>query len=253
MTYCLAIQVQSGIVFAADSRTNAGVDHVSTYSKIYAFSLAGDRVVVLLSSGNLATTQSVVNHLHRELTSRTAQQSLKSIEHMFDIAQHVGEVSCAVQSRHQGEETNEAVNMQAHFILGGQIAGQPPEIYLIYPQGNYISASNAKPYLQVGETKYGKPILDRIIRPETSLEDAARCALISLDSTARSNVSVGPPFELIFYRTETCTIQEHIVLEGDSPLYAAFRNSWSDGLKNAFKGLPRFEWESRDQARGTES
>ncbi|MFQ5436321.1 MAG: peptidase, partial [Anaerolineae bacterium] len=136
-----------------------------------------------------------------------------------------------------------SINMEAHFILGGQIAGQQHEIYLIYPQGNYISASVTKPYLQIGETKYGKPILDRIITPQTKLEDAARCALVSLDSTMRSNVSVGAPFELTLYRHNSFKIDRHLVLEQDTPLYTSFQKCWNEGLSRAFDKLPRFDWE----------
>ena len=133
--------------------------------------------------------------------------------------------------------------MEASFIIGGQIAGQPHDIYLVYPEGNYINASDTNPFLQIGELKYGKPILDRIITRDTTLEDAARCALVSLDSTMRSNVSVGPPVELSFYVKDALQLQRRIVMDTSSEFYTQVRECWSAGLKEAFKGLPRFAWE----------
>jgi putative proteasome-type protease len=243
MTYCVAIKVESGLVFASDSRTNAGMDHISSYSKMYAFSLGDDRSLVLLNSGNLATTQGVINHIRHDLYEQEADKNLKSFKHMFDVADYVGELNRHVQGRDNCVPQQEGVNLEASFILGGQIGGEEQEIYLIYPEGNYISVSPSKPYLQIGETKYGKPILDRIITPETSLEDAARCALVSLDSTMRSNLSVGPPFELAMCRKDKFQIENHLTLDTESPLYQAMTQGWSNGLKDAFGQLPRFEWE----------
>ena len=242
MTYCLAIKLDSGLVFASDTRTNAGMDQISSYSKVYAFTSGEERTFVLLSSGNLATTQGVVNHIRHDLYD-LKKNKLNNFKHMFDVAEYIGELSRHVQGRDRKVPKQESVNLEASFILGGQIGKDEYEIFLIYPEGNYICVSPTKPYLQIGETKYGKPILDRIITPETTLEDAARCALVSLDSTMRSNLSVGPPFELLIYRKDEFQIAHHITLDIESPLYQAMTQGWSDGLKDAFRKLPRFEWE----------
>ena len=244
MSYCLSIKLNTGMVFASDSRTNAGVDHISSYSKMHVFDGFNDRLFVLLGVGNLGTSQAVLNFLLRDLENPQAERSLSKVEYMFDAAQYVGDLSCQVQERHGNATSQSRVNLEASFILGGQIQGKAHETYLIYPEGNYISASATQPYLQIGETKYGKPILDRIITPQTSLEEAARCSLVSLDSTMRSNLSVGPPIELCIYQEGSLAIAHYRSLDFDSPFYQALQASWKDGLKKAFDGLPRFDWES---------
>lgn len=247
MTYCLAIKVNSGLILASDSRTNAGVDYVSTYSKMHVFGKPGERFFVLLTAGNLATSQAVVNTLKRDLDDPAAPVSLNSVEYLFDAAHYIGAVSHRVQQEHADALKQTGASAEASFILGGQIRGKAHDIYLVYPQGNYIAASQETPYLQIGESKYGKPILDRVITPETSLEDAARCALVSLDSTMRSNISVGPPLELAFYRKDTLAMERHLTLEANSPLIRRIQRRWNDGLRRAFNGLSRFEWEPKDE------
>jgi len=246
VTYCVAVRVSSGLVLASDSRTNAGVDYVFTYSKMHVFSHPGERLFVLLTAGNLGTTQAVVNRIQRDFDDPDAKCSLDSVDYLFEAAHYVGNISREVQEEH-GEALRKAkVNPEASFIIGGQIKGQPHDIYQIYPQGNYITASPATPYLQIGETKYGKPILDRIIDPQTSLADAARCSLVSLDSTMRANISVGPPLELAIYTKDELELTRHSTLTLNSPLYRSLQKQWNEGLKRAFKRLPRFDWESHD-------
>lgn len=242
MTYCLAIKVKQGIVFASDSRTNAGVDYISTYSKMYTFDLPDDRVLVLLASGNLATTQAVVNFIKRDIES-DAKVNLKNVHYLYEAADYIGGLSQEYQRAHGEALDKSGISAEASFILGGQIHGHAQEIYLVYPQGNYISASEDTPYLQVGETKYGKPILDRIIRTDTTLEDSARCALVSLDSTMRSNISVGPPVELAICEVDDLRISRYLTLDLSTPFYTAMQKSWNDGLRRAFNRLPRFDWE----------
>lgn len=244
MSYCLSIKLKSGIVFASDSRTNAGVDQVSSYSKMHVFDTFNDRLFVLLSVGNLGTTQAVLNFVLRDLENPQAERSLRKVDYLFDAAQYIGDLNLQVQERHGSAMQQSTANLEASFILGGQIEGKPHETYLIYPEGNYINASPTHPYLQIGETKYGKPILDRIITPEASLDDAARCALVSLDSTMRSNLSVGPPVELSIYREGSLEISHYMMLDLESPLYQDLQARWKDGLKKAFDELPRFDWES---------
>ena len=243
MTYCLAIKVNSGMVFASDSRTNAGMDHINTYSKMYAFGMPGERCFVLLSAGNLATTQAVVNLIERDI-ERQENLNLNTVAHLFEAADYVGNLSCKVQRRHSSASQRGGVNLETTFILGGQIGTQPHELLLIYPEGNYISTPPSKPYLQIGEIKYGKPILDRIVRPETSLGDAARCSLVSLDSTMRSNVSVGAPFELAIYKANSLRLEHRMVLDVDNPLYLDVQQIWNKALIDGINALPQFEWET---------
>ncbi|WP_045223676.1 proteasome-type protease [Methyloterricola oryzae] len=243
MTYCLAIKVNDGLVLASDSRTHAGVDYASVYSKMHRFELHNDRYMVLLSAGSLATTQAVVNFIRRDLTNPGALSSLNTAAYLFDAAAYVGEISVRVQEQHWSAMQRAGFVSDATFILGGQIQGQPHEIYLIYPQGNYITASPDTPYLQIGETKYGKPILDRMACPGTTLEDAARCALVSLDSTMRSNISVGPPLEVSIYRRDTFTNGHYLSLDTNCPFYADMQKQWNEGIRHAFGMLPRFDWE----------
>ena len=197
MTYCLAIRVDEGLIFASDSRTNAGADHVSTFSKMHTFEQPGERVMCLLSAGNLATTQAVLRNIRRD-NERGKGPRLDSVRDLAEAAEYVGQLSRNEQRKHGGEgQPKEGFSPEATFILGGQIKGRQHQIYLVYPEGNYISATLQTPYLQIGELKYGKPILDRIVREGISLEVAARCALVSMDSTMRSNATVGPPVELL--------------------------------------------------------
>jgi putative proteasome-type protease len=210
---------------------------------MYRFELHSDRLIVMLAAGSLATTQAVMNHIRRDLENPGAMCSLNTVSYLFDAAAYAGEVSVRVQEQHWSAMNKSGFSAEASFILGGQIQGHPQEIYLIYPQGNYITASPDTPYLQIGETKYGKPILDRMTTPGTSLEDAARCALVSLDSTMRSNISVGPPLELAIYRRDSFAIEHYLNLDTLSPFYAGMQRQWSEGIKAAFNMLPRFDWE----------
>jgi putative proteasome-type protease len=249
MTYCLAIKVMEGVVFASDSRSNAGVDYVSVYSKMHSFGVPGERSFILLTAGNLATTQAVVNLIHRDLDNPRARRGLNKAKYLHDAANYVGELSVEVQERHADALKQSGNSAQASFILGGQIKGRPPNVYRIYPEGNCITASPETPYLQIGESKYGKPILDRLVTSGMSLEDAARCALVSIDSTIRSNVSVGPPLELTIYRNDALAPGHHMTLKLNSPLYTAIQKNWGNGIKQAFQKLPRFDWEPQPPAR----
>lgn len=245
MTYCLAIAVNKGLVFASDSRTNAGVDYVTTYSKMQVFVWPDERMCVLLTSGNLATSQAVMNIIRDDLEDPKAKFNLRKGRHLHEVAHYVGQLSQKEQRQHADAMSKSGSSSEASFILGGQIAGHPPEIFLIYPQGNYISASPETPYLQIGENKYGKPILDRVITPNTTLEDAARCALVSLDSTIRSNISVGPPVELAIHTADVIEEPYYLKLTLNSPMYKSLQKQWNEGLRRAFNRLPRFEWEKK--------
>lgn len=243
MTYCLAIKVNDGLVLASDSRTNAGVDYIRTYSKMHTFCWQHDRVVVILTAGNLATTQAVINQVKFDLEKQDSEFNLRKATHLFEIARYIGRLSQEEQRQHSEAMESSGGDAAANFIIGGQITSQEHEIFHVYPEGNYISASMETPYLQLGETKYGKPILDRIVSAGTLLEDAARCALVSLDSTMRSNVSVGPPLELCVYRKDSLDDPVHLDLDTASPFYKAVQKQWNEGLRKAFQRLPRFDWE----------
>jgi len=246
MTYCLAIRVNEGLVFAADTRTSAGVDDVRTYPKLHTFEFPGTAAFVLLSAGNLATTQAVLAAIKRDDEERGAPLALSRMRHLYDAAEYVGQLSLRAQKQVAAESQHSGVDFRTTLILGGQIRGEEPGLYLIYPEGNCIATSPDSPYFQIGESKYGKPILDRIVRPETRLNDAARCALVSLDSTMRSNVSVGPPLDLAMLPAGAFAIAHKLRLDVDTPFYARLRESWARSLEAGIRQLPRFEWEAAD-------
>jgi len=241
MTYCLAINTDDGLIFCSDSRTNAGFDNISSYSKMHTFVWPGERVLVLLSAGNLATTQAVVKRLNADLNKAT-QPNLRSVANMHEAADYVASVSVDVQKL-QTQRDGSNTTYEATFILGGQIGNSTPETLLIYAQGNYINESNEHPFLQIGEIKYGKPILDRVIKRNTQLEAAARCALVSMNSTIRSNLTVGPPVDLLIYNKNQLHIGQQLALVEDDPFAKSIAQSWSAGLVQALENLPRFSWE----------
>ncbi len=243
MTYCLAINVNEGLIFCSDSRTNAGTDNVSVYSKMHTFTWPGERSFVLLSAGNLATTQAVVKKLRGDVVNGLLP-NLKSVETLQEATDYVGVVSTWMQKQQAGRDTANT-NFEATFIFGGQIGKAIPETFLVYPQGNYIHESSEHPFLQIGEAKYGKPILDRVIKRSLALERAARCALVSMNSTVRSNVTVGPPVELLLYQRDTLVEGRRCVYQEDNPFARQLAEQWNAGLMQALENLPRFPWETR--------
>ena len=234
MTYCVAISVADGIVFASDSRTNAGADQISTYSKMHRFGGDGQRAFTLLACGNLATTQSVVAQIERDIGSR-ADVNLLNAPDLPAAAEYVGKLSIDEQHKHRGSED---FAPEASFILGGQVRGGPPRIAQIYAEGNFVGASESMPFLQIGEVKYGKPILDRIITSATSLDAALKCALVSMDSTMRSNATVGPPVEYLVYRADSFGAGIHNRLPEDDDYLLGLRRAWSENIRTAFDKLP---------------
>jgi putative proteasome-type protease len=243
MTYCVAIQVNDGLVFASDTRTSAGVDDVRTYNKMHVFAFPGERVLIVLSAGNLATTHGILAQARRDIDNPQAPMSLRTAAAMYDAAEYLGSVSTRAQKDTAVQSQYGGVDLRVTLILGGQIRGEAPALYLIYPEGNCIGSSPETPYLQLGESKYGKPILDRIIRPEVSLEDAARCALVSLDSTMKSNLSVGPPLDLAILRRDALSITHKLRLDVDTPYLANLREAWGRHIADALRSLPKFDWE----------
>ena len=241
MTYCIAINTDQGLVFCSDSRTNAGFDNVSTYSKMHTFVWPGERTLVLLSSGNLATTQLVIKRIWNDIET-AAPVNLRTAPNMLLAADYIASISATVQKQHVERDTANT-NFESTFILGGQIGTDRTETMMIYPQGNYIHESEGHPFLQIGEVKYGKPILDRIIKRNTPLAQAARCALVSMNSTIRSNLTVGPPVDLMIYRKDALDFGQRMSLTENDPFAKQLRESWNQGLVQALESLPNFPWE----------
>ncbi len=236
MTYCLAAIVDDGLVFVSDSRTNAGIDQLGIFSKMHAFTMMEGRFFTLLSAGNLATTQEVVARVHRDIREG-GETSLASVTRIRDAADYIGRISRSIQDKFPEEKRETGFSPDADFIFGGKVGDAPHALFHIYSQGNYVSPTSLAPFVQIGEQKYGKPILDRIIAADTPLETAALCGLVSMDSTMRSNASVGPPIELMIYRAAPGT-HSHIVYPEDDPYLRRIREAWAENLRLAFERLP---------------
>ena len=234
MTYCLAMRLNEGLLFLADTRTNAGVDNVGTYRKLHVIAPSPDRVFVLQSAGSLATTQEVLDRIERDLTSPGEHGNLGSVQHLFEAALYIGKVSREVVAAHR-EALGSAAT--ATFILGGQIAGERPDIILLYPEGNYIKASETLPFLQIGETKYGKFLLEVAAHEHVGIEAAAKIALSSMLSTARANISVGPPYDLGIYRNGSLVLEQRRI-EADAPYLDKLQEVWATHMLGAIDQLP---------------
>ncbi|MCP9884790.1 20S proteasome subunit A/B [Synechococcus sp. ATX 2A4] len=247
MTYCVGFLLKEGLVMCADSRTNAGVDYISSYRKLHVFQPAPDRLFILLAAGNLATTQAILNWIRRDLNAaadgRPAGPDLLTCSHLFEAAAYIGRLSVAVQNENESALKQVGASGEATFILGGQIAGHDHGLYRIYAQGNAIMATPETPFLQIGESKYGKPPLDVVGHYEMSLEDATRLCLISQVITRRSNLTVGPPFEVALYPRNSLAISQHLRLERGSKLLGEMARIWADSQREALSSLPRLPWE----------
>jgi putative proteasome-type protease len=240
MTYCVAMRLDAGIVFLADSRTNAGVDQISTFRKMTVFEQSGERVLVLLSAGNLAITQAVRQILcERAVPDETSVWSVKS---MFDAVRSVGAALREVHARDAAALQEFGIEFNASFILGGQIRGERPRLFQVYSAGNYIEATQENSYFQIGEAKYGKPIIDRVIQPSTTLDEAAKCALISMDSTLRSNISVGMPLDLLVYEADALRVTKFVQVDASNQYMGMIRNAWGARLKQVFSEIPDPTW-----------
>lgn len=237
MTYCVAVRNDAGLVFLSDSRTNAGVDQISTFRKMHTFEVPGERVMVLLTGGNLAISQSVASGLRVQMQNH-GEKSLATAPNMFSAAKLVGEAVRKVYERDAEALKNFNVEFNVSLIFGGQIKGEEPRLFNVYSAGNFIEATDETPFFQIGESKYGKPILDRVINKELSLDEVAKCCLISMDSTIKSNLSVGLPLNLLCYDRDALTISRHKQIDGKDPYFASIRDRWAEQLRKVFNDLP---------------
>ena len=240
MTYCVGIKVNEGMVFASDRRTNAGLDNFNSYTKMYVHN-GIDRNIVILTSGNLATSQAVFNSISKDLEDPTNGNNLNNLYNLNEIAKYIGRLT--VQHSSPDGINQVTLELGSTFIVGGHIKDQESDLYLIYPQGNFIKSSEFKPYFVIGEIKYGKPILDRVVKSDTYLGDAARCALISMDSTMKADLSVGPPIDLLVYKNNLSKVVYHQSLEINDEDYQYISKQWEKGIFEIFKSFDRFKWE----------
>lgn len=245
MTYCLGMLLRQGLVMVSDSRTNAGIDHISTFRKMRVWEQPGERTLLLATAGNLAISQSVAHFITEGLVlpGQERRSTMSNVRNLFEAAQLIGE---AIRTVHKIDgsrlEAKDGGGFNISCLLGGQIAGEAPRLFLIYSAGNFIEATPDTPYFQIGETKYGKPILDRALSDDLALEQAVKLALISMDSTLRSNLSVGLPLDLVLYRTDALTLDLHRKIDETDPYFNAIRQQWSAALKAAFAALPDPVW-----------
>lgn len=242
MTYCVAMLLDTGLVFLSDSRTNAGVDQISTFRKTSVFERPGERVLVLQTSGNLAIAQSVSSILRERIAAGGDTPHLLNAPNLFEAARCVGDALREVHRRDATALRDFGFEFNSALTLGGQIHGEAPRLFSIYAAGNFIEATPDTTYFQIGESKYGKPIIDRVIRRSSSLNEATKCALVSMDSTIRSNLSVGPPLDLVVLRRDQFAIARHMSIDGDNPYFQNIRGAWGDALRHAFTALPDPDW-----------
>lgn len=241
MTYCVAIMIDVGIVFASDSRTNAGIDNVSIFRKMRTFERAGERALVIVNSGNLAITQATINQLEQAIR-RNIEPNLMSVYSMYEVAELIGIALREVRLRDGSYLSENNVDGNANFIVGGQIAGETQRLFLVYSEGNFIEATPETPYFQIGEVKYGKPIIDRVIRADTCLNDAIKCVLVSFDSTMRSNLSVGMPIDMACYNRDSLQLNQIHRFDDQDNYMQRLHQRWGEGVRRAFAQLPNFEW-----------
>jgi len=244
MTYCIGIKLDAGLVFLSDSRTNAGVDQISTYRKMMVYEKPGDRFMVLLSAGNLSISQSVREILQVEKLDNGDLPPLTiwNAASMFDVARVLGSAVRRVYEQDAKALHQAGVDFNASFILGGQIRGEPMRLFLVYSAGNFIEATRETCYFQVGESKYGKPVLDRMVTPATALDEAAKCALVSMDSTLKSNLSVGLPLDLLVYENNRFQTDRIVCIDEQNPYFQMIRGTWGHKLRQVFESLEDPQW-----------
>ena len=249
MTYCVAVKLNAGLVFLSDSRTNAGLDNISTFRKMIVYEKPGDRFMVLLSAGNLSISQSVREILQVEqLRDRKDPENADPItiwnaKSMFDAARVLGSAIRRVYHRDAEALKKADVDFNVSLVLGGQIRGEGMRLFQVYSAGNFIEATDETPYFQLGESKYGKPVLDRVLTPETPLAEAAKCVLVSMDSTIKSNLTVGLPLDLVVYEANTFKSDKIVCIDSDNPYYRMMHNSWGQKLREVFDSIEDPVWD----------
>jgi putative proteasome-type protease len=242
MTYCVAMSLDAGMIFASDSRTNAGVDQVGRFSKMRVFAREGDRIIVTLSSGNLSMTQSALNILDQRARSGDNHQQLWNATSMFDVARLVGDALREVKTRDGPYLLQNNIDSHSNFIVGGQVRGEPPRLFEVYSEGNFIEATPDTCYFQIGESKYGKPVIDRVVTRATGLQEATKCTIVSFDSTMRSNISVGLPIDLAVYETDSLKLKLQKRIEESDAYFRMVHTQWGEGLRRVFAELPNPDW-----------
>jgi putative proteasome-type protease len=241
MTYCVAMSLDAGMIFASDSRTNAGVDHIARFSKMRVFARDADRVIVMLSSGNLSVTQNAINLLEQQMHEGQAQHIWNAAS-MFQVARMLGDALREVRARDGPYMAENHIDASANFIVGGQIHDEAPRLFEVYSEGNFIEATPDTCYFQIGESKYGKPVIDRVVHRGTSLLDATKCTIVSFDSTMRSNISVGLPIDLLVYETGSLKVALQRRIQEFDPYFQLVHHQWGEGLRRVFAQLPDPDW-----------
>ncbi|NRF68432.1 proteasome-type protease [Aquincola sp. S2] len=249
MTYCIGIRLNAGLVFLSDSRTNAGMDQISTYRKMMIYEKPGDRFMVMLSAGNLSISQSVREILQVEKIDRGPEQPALTIwnaDSMFDATRVLGAAVRRVYDQDGPSLKATGVDFNASMIFGGQIKGEAMRMFLVYSAGNFIEATRETCFFQIGESKYGKPILDRVLTPTTPLDEAAKCALVSMDSTLKSNLSVGLPLDLLVYQEGRLESSDHVCIDDRNPYFQMIHSTWGQRLREVFEGIDDPRWDGGD-------
>ncbi len=244
MTYCVGIKLDAGLVFLSDSRTNAGLDQISTFRKMMVYEKPGDRFMVLLSAGNLSISQSVREILQVEQidNGKGAPITIWNATSMFDAVRVLGSAVRRVYDQDGASLKEAGIDFNASMILGGQIAGEAMRMFLVYSAGNFIEATRETCYFQVGESKYGKPVLDRMITPQTPLDEASKCALVSMDSTLKSNLTVGLPLDLLVYENNALRSDQMVCIDEHNPYFKMIRGTWGDKLRQVFESIEDPQW-----------
>lgn len=248
MTYCVGIRLDAGLVFLSDSRTNAGLDQISTYRKMMIYEKPGDRFMVMLSAGNLSISQSVREILQVEKIDNGDQEpiSIWNATSMFDAARVLGAAVRRVYDQDGPSLKQSGIDFNASMIFGGQIRGEAMRMFLVYSAGNFIEATRETCFFQIGESKYGKPILDRVLTPGTQLDEAAKCALVSMDSTLKSNLSVGLPLDLLVYRAGALHSNDYVCIDEHNPYFRMIHSTWGHRLREVFEGIDDPRWDGGD-------
>jgi putative proteasome-type protease len=242
MTYCVAMSLDAGMIFASDSRTNAGVDQIARFSKMRVFARDGDRVIVTLSSGNLSITQNALSVLEQRARNAEGEVTLWNATSLFDVARLTGDALREVKTRDAPYLQQNNIDSHANFIVGGQVKGEVPRLFEVYSEGNFIEATPDTCYFQIGESKYGKPVIDRVVKRSTGLLEATKCTIVSFDSTMRSNISVGLPIDLLVYETDALKIRLQRRIEESDPYFQMIHSQWGEGLRRVFAQLPNPDW-----------